>query len=204
MSGLLLIFSWYLCFCEWQFWLPRSGGWTTSTSAGTRWPPLNLSVSGRRKRQTRRLISFTSYRSVSLTLHVSTFSTFHSILLFGWMCFKKDFLLLNGQMLYYVKDPEATVGFFRSLLDNSGKLLIILVSGTKIKNDISLLQSCVCYLCISCFILKLFFLWWASLILLAVSNRFHLFLISDVFHLRLLINPALDCSHLCPHDLAYQ
>ncbi|XP_051998945.1 histamine N-methyltransferase [Xyrauchen texanus] len=33
------------------------------------------------------------------------------------------------QMLYYVKDPEATVSFFRSLLDKDGKLLIILVSG---------------------------------------------------------------------------
>ncbi|KAL7882277.1 hypothetical protein AOLI_G00091260 [Acnodon oligacanthus] len=33
------------------------------------------------------------------------------------------------QMLYYVKDPEATVTFFRSLLHNNGKLLIILVSG---------------------------------------------------------------------------
>lgn len=32
-------------------------------------------------------------------------------------------------MLYYVKDPEATVSFFQSLLDMNGKLLIILVSG---------------------------------------------------------------------------
>lgn len=32
-------------------------------------------------------------------------------------------------MLYYVKDPEATVSFFRSQLDKDGKLLIILVSG---------------------------------------------------------------------------
>lgn len=32
-------------------------------------------------------------------------------------------------MLYYVKDPEATVSFFQSLLDKNGKLLIILVSG---------------------------------------------------------------------------
>lgn len=49
------------------------------------------------------------------------------------MCFKNDFLWLNGQMLYYVKDPEATVTFFRSLLDKNGKLIIILVSGKKIK-----------------------------------------------------------------------
>jgi len=33
-------------------------------------------------------------------------------------------------MLYYVKDPEATVSFFRNLLEKDGKLLIILVSGT--------------------------------------------------------------------------
>lgn len=32
-------------------------------------------------------------------------------------------------MLYYVKDPEATVSFFRSLLSENGKLVIILVSG---------------------------------------------------------------------------
>ncbi|XP_062390052.1 histamine N-methyltransferase [Sardina pilchardus] len=33
------------------------------------------------------------------------------------------------QMLYYVKDPEATVSFFRSLLSENGKLVIILVAG---------------------------------------------------------------------------
>lgn len=33
------------------------------------------------------------------------------------------------QMLYYVNDPGATVSFFRSLLHEDGKLLIILVSG---------------------------------------------------------------------------
>lgn len=32
-------------------------------------------------------------------------------------------------MLYYVKDPGATISFFQSLLDKNGKLLIILVSG---------------------------------------------------------------------------
>lgn len=32
-------------------------------------------------------------------------------------------------MLYYVKDPAATISFFQSLLDKNGKLLIILVSG---------------------------------------------------------------------------
>lgn len=32
-------------------------------------------------------------------------------------------------MLYYVKDPGATVSFFQSLLNKNGKLLIILVSG---------------------------------------------------------------------------
>lgn len=36
-------------------------------------------------------------------------------------------------MLYYVKDPEATVSFFQSLLDKNGKLLIILVSCKKMK-----------------------------------------------------------------------
>ncbi|XP_073668098.1 histamine N-methyltransferase-like [Paramisgurnus dabryanus] len=41
---------------------------------------------------------------------------------------KMDFIHLI-QMLYYVKDPEATVSFFRSLLDKDGKLLIILGSG---------------------------------------------------------------------------
>nr|XP_055072376.1 histamine N-methyltransferase-like isoform X1 [Misgurnus anguillicaudatus] len=41
---------------------------------------------------------------------------------------KMDFIHLI-QMLYYVKDPEATVSFFRSLLDEDGKLLISLVSG---------------------------------------------------------------------------
>ncbi|XP_051564773.1 histamine N-methyltransferase isoform X4 [Myxocyprinus asiaticus] len=41
---------------------------------------------------------------------------------------KMDFIHMI-QMLYYVKDPEATVSFFRSLLDKDGKLLIILVSG---------------------------------------------------------------------------
>lgn len=133
MSGSILIFSWSLCFCELQFQFLRNRGWTTSTSAGTRWTPPNLSISGRRKRQTRRLISFTWYRSVSLTLHVSTWPIFHSVLFFGWMCFKNYFLWLNGQMLYYVKDPDATVTFFRSLLDKNGKLLIILVSGKKIK-----------------------------------------------------------------------
>ncbi|XP_068614016.1 histamine N-methyltransferase-like [Brachionichthys hirsutus] len=33
------------------------------------------------------------------------------------------------QVLYYVKDPEATISFFRSLLNKNGKLLICLVSG---------------------------------------------------------------------------
>ncbi|XP_073711168.1 histamine N-methyltransferase isoform X6 [Misgurnus anguillicaudatus] len=41
---------------------------------------------------------------------------------------KMDFIHLI-QMLYFVKDPEATVSFFRSLLDKDGKLLISLVSG---------------------------------------------------------------------------
>ncbi|XP_065105103.1 histamine N-methyltransferase-like [Paramisgurnus dabryanus] len=41
---------------------------------------------------------------------------------------KMDFIHLI-QMLYYVKDPEATVSFFQSLLEKDGKLLIILVSG---------------------------------------------------------------------------
>ncbi|XP_060733035.1 histamine N-methyltransferase isoform X2 [Tachysurus vachellii] len=41
---------------------------------------------------------------------------------------KFDFIHMI-QMLYYVKDPEATVSFFRSLLHKDGKLLIILVTG---------------------------------------------------------------------------
>ncbi|KAA0715900.1 Histamine N-methyltransferase [Triplophysa tibetana] len=41
---------------------------------------------------------------------------------------KMDFVHMI-QMLYYVKDPEATVSFFRTLLDKHGKLLVILVSG---------------------------------------------------------------------------
>ncbi|KTF93856.1 hypothetical protein cypCar_00012259 [Cyprinus carpio] len=43
---------------------------------------------------------------------------------------KMDFIHMI-QMLYYVKDPEATVSFFRSLLNKDGKLLIILVSDTE-------------------------------------------------------------------------
>ncbi|XP_067112757.1 histamine N-methyltransferase-like isoform X2 [Osmerus mordax] len=42
---------------------------------------------------------------------------------------KIDFLHMI-QMLYYVKDPGATISFFHSLLSKNGKLLIILVSGT--------------------------------------------------------------------------
>ncbi|KAL4601605.1 histamine N-methyltransferase-like [Arapaima gigas] len=41
---------------------------------------------------------------------------------------KMDFIHMI-QMLYYVTDPDATVAFFRSLLSENGKLLIILVSG---------------------------------------------------------------------------
>ncbi|XP_022049351.2 histamine N-methyltransferase-like [Acanthochromis polyacanthus] len=41
---------------------------------------------------------------------------------------KADFIHMI-QMLYYVKDPAATISFFQSLLDKNGKLLIILVSG---------------------------------------------------------------------------
>ncbi|XP_065105107.1 histamine N-methyltransferase-like [Paramisgurnus dabryanus] len=41
---------------------------------------------------------------------------------------KMDFIHLI-QMLYFVKDPEATVSFFRSLLDKDVNLLISLVSG---------------------------------------------------------------------------
>ncbi|XP_036966722.1 histamine N-methyltransferase [Acanthopagrus latus] len=41
---------------------------------------------------------------------------------------KADFIHMI-QMLYYVKDPGATVSFFQSLLDKNGKLVIILVSG---------------------------------------------------------------------------
>ncbi|KAM7380751.1 hypothetical protein PAMP_004026 [Pampus punctatissimus] len=41
---------------------------------------------------------------------------------------KADFIHMI-QMLYYVKDPGATIDFFHSLLNKNGKLLIILVSG---------------------------------------------------------------------------
>ncbi|XP_018597054.1 histamine N-methyltransferase [Scleropages formosus] len=41
---------------------------------------------------------------------------------------KMDFIHMI-QMLYYVTDPDATVSFFRSLLSENGKLLIILVAG---------------------------------------------------------------------------
>lgn len=41
---------------------------------------------------------------------------------------KADFIHMI-QMLYYVKDTEATISFFQSLLNKNGKLLIILVSG---------------------------------------------------------------------------
>ncbi|XP_041857667.1 histamine N-methyltransferase isoform X2 [Melanotaenia boesemani] len=41
---------------------------------------------------------------------------------------KADFIHMI-QMLYYVKDPGATISFFQSLLDKNGKILIILVSG---------------------------------------------------------------------------
>ncbi|KAM4561474.1 histamine N-methyltransferase-like isoform 2-T2 [Fundulus diaphanus] len=41
---------------------------------------------------------------------------------------KADFIHMI-QMLYYVKDPGATINFFQSLLNTNGKLLIILVSG---------------------------------------------------------------------------
>ncbi|KAM9709581.1 histamine N-methyltransferase-like [Menidia menidia] len=40
---------------------------------------------------------------------------------------KADFVHMI-QMLYYVKDPGATINFFHSLLNKNGKLLIILVS----------------------------------------------------------------------------
>ncbi|KAJ8255680.1 hypothetical protein COCON_G00195440 [Conger conger] len=40
---------------------------------------------------------------------------------------KMDFIHMI-QMLYYVADPHATVSFFRSLLNENGKLIIILVS----------------------------------------------------------------------------
>uniref|UniRef100_A0A3P9KGK3 Histamine N-methyltransferase n=1 Tax=Oryzias latipes TaxID=8090 RepID=A0A3P9KGK3_ORYLA len=41
---------------------------------------------------------------------------------------KADFIHMV-QMLYYVKDPGATISFFQHLLSERGKLLIILVSG---------------------------------------------------------------------------
>ncbi|XP_060733033.1 histamine N-methyltransferase-like isoform X2 [Tachysurus vachellii] len=50
---------------------------------------------------------------------------------------KFDFIHMI-QMLYYVKDPEATVSFFRSLLHKDGKLLIILVSAGDEKGELML------------------------------------------------------------------
>ncbi|XP_055006406.1 histamine N-methyltransferase-like [Boleophthalmus pectinirostris] len=41
---------------------------------------------------------------------------------------KADFIHMI-QVLYYVKDPGATISFFQSLLDKNGKLLILLASG---------------------------------------------------------------------------
>uniref|UniRef100_A0A8C6V4H4 Histamine N-methyltransferase n=1 Tax=Neogobius melanostomus TaxID=47308 RepID=A0A8C6V4H4_9GOBI len=41
---------------------------------------------------------------------------------------KADFIHML-HVLYYVKDPGATISFFQSLLDKNGKLLIILASG---------------------------------------------------------------------------
>ncbi|KAJ0070057.1 hypothetical protein NL108_000333, partial [Boleophthalmus pectinirostris] len=40
---------------------------------------------------------------------------------------KADFIHMI-QVLYYVKDPGATISFFQSLLDKNGKLLILLAS----------------------------------------------------------------------------
>ncbi|KAM9455509.1 histamine N-methyltransferase-like [Clarias gariepinus] len=41
---------------------------------------------------------------------------------------KKMHFISLIQMLYYVKDPEATVSFYRSLLHKNGKILVILVT----------------------------------------------------------------------------
>ncbi|XP_068600566.1 histamine N-methyltransferase-like [Brachionichthys hirsutus] len=47
---------------------------------------------------------------------------------------KKADLIHMFQMMYYVKDPEATVSFFQSLLNKNGRLLITLQSGN---NDVA-------------------------------------------------------------------
>ena len=44
-------------------------------------------------------------------------------------------------MLYYVKDPGATISFFHSLLSKNGKLLIILVSGKILNYGMSKLNA---------------------------------------------------------------
>ncbi|XP_034549029.1 histamine N-methyltransferase-like isoform X2 [Notolabrus celidotus] len=65
---------------------------------------------------------------INFTFNKMTASEFEEDLKRKKMIKKADFIHMI-QMLYYVKDPEATVSFFQSLLDKNGKLLIILVSG---------------------------------------------------------------------------
>lgn len=49
-------------------------------------------------------------------------------------------------MLYYVKDPGATINFFQSLLDKNGKLLIILVSGKWMELILNLFITLMCFM----------------------------------------------------------
>ncbi|XP_074550935.1 histamine N-methyltransferase-like [Halichoeres trimaculatus] len=65
---------------------------------------------------------------VNFTWHKMTSSEFELYLKREKRVKKADFIHMI-QMLYYVKDPEATISFFQGLLDKNGKLLIILVSG---------------------------------------------------------------------------
>ncbi|XP_022596600.1 histamine N-methyltransferase-like isoform X2 [Seriola dumerili] len=64
---------------------------------------------------------------IKFTWNKMTASQFEEIWNVKKMTKKADFIHMI-QMLYYVKDPGATVSFFQSLLNKNGKLLIILVS----------------------------------------------------------------------------
>ncbi|KAF7655325.1 hypothetical protein LDENG_00057880 [Lucifuga dentata] len=65
---------------------------------------------------------------IKFTLNRMTASEFEEHWKTSKMSKKADFIHMV-QMLYYVKDPGATISFFQSLLNKNGKLLIILVSG---------------------------------------------------------------------------
>ncbi|XP_030643075.1 histamine N-methyltransferase-like [Chanos chanos] len=74
------------------------------------------------------LVSETSNLNyVNFTWHKMTASEFEEHWKEKNIMEKMDFIHMI-EMLYYVKDPEATVSFYRSLLNKNGKLVIILVS----------------------------------------------------------------------------